>query len=106
MVFIWGMNKDVYNKLPKDLQKVMDDNSGMMASAWAGRAMDAGDVPGRKVTKAGGNNIITLTDAQTNEFKELADPIVAAWIKDMTKKGYPAEAMIKDARSMVKKYDK
>ena len=44
LYFIWAMNKEVYAGLPEDLRAVIDANSGMMASAWAGRAHDTGDV--------------------------------------------------------------
>lgn len=34
------MNKDAYNKLPDDLKKVIDDNSGMALSSLAGKVQD------------------------------------------------------------------
>ncbi len=104
-VFIWGMNKDRYNGLPDDLRAVIDNNSGLMASALAGKAMDLGDAPGRAKTEAGGNNLIQLTDAQTDEFKALAQPIIDAWIADMEAKGLPGAAMVEDARAMIAQYD-
>ncbi len=104
-VFLWGMNLDVYNNLPEDLRAVIDANSGLEASAWAGRSMDEGDAPGREVTAAGGNELITLSDAETARFRALADPVIAEWIEDMIAKGFPAAQMVEDARAMVAQYD-
>lgn len=105
IVFIWGMNLHRYNSLPDDLKAIIDNNSGKLTSAWAGRAMDEGDEAGFNATKAGGNTIIQLTDAQTKEFKERAQSVIDEWITTMTAKGFPAAQMVKDARAMVKQYD-
>ena len=45
--FIWAMNNESYSNLPDDLKEVIDANSGIEASAWAGRAMDEGECMGR-----------------------------------------------------------
>jgi len=45
------MNKGAYEKLPADLKKVIDDNSGIEAAAMLGRAMDQGDVEGREIAE-------------------------------------------------------
>jgi hypothetical protein len=50
--FIFAMNKAKYEDLPADLKTVIDANSGMMASRWAGKVMDEGDVPGLPAAKA------------------------------------------------------
>lgn len=104
-VFIWGMNLDRYKSLPKDLKEIIDNNSGKMVSAWAGKAMDTGDIAGKMKTQAGGNNLIQLTDDQTDAFKAIAAPVIEKWISTMTAKGLPAAEMIKDARAMVQQYD-
>ena len=35
-IFIWAMNKAVYDGLPDDLKAVIDANSGLMASGMGG----------------------------------------------------------------------
>lgn len=104
-VFIWGMNRSAYDAMPADLQAVIDDNSGLFASAWAGRAMDEGDVPGEAKTRADGNNVVTLSAEETARFAALADPIIEAWIEEMTAKGFPAAQMVEDARAFVAEFD-
>lgn len=104
-VFIWGMNHDAYNRLPDDLKAIIDANSGIDAAGWAGKAMDTGDVPGKKLTEASGNPIHELSEADVAKMMELTQPVIDAWIAEMTEKGYPAAQMVEDARALVAKYD-
>ncbi len=102
--FIWGMNKDSYGKLPDDLKAIIDDNSGLEASGWAGRAMDEGDVRSLDITKATDNTIHNLSDAETSKLKEIGDKLAADWIAEMDSKGLPGQAMYDDAVKMMAKY--
>ncbi len=103
-VFIWGMNKAKYESMPDDLKAIIDNNSGFEAAAWAGRAMDTGDVPGLTLVEETDNTINRLSDAETERFREAAEPIIAQWIDEMSGKGLPAAQMVEDARAMVAKY--
>ena len=104
-VFIWAMNKSVYDGLDDELKAVIDANSGDMAAAWAGRAMDQGDGPGRALTEKSGNTMVTLDGADLEEMMALTQPIVDDWIAEMTEKGLPAAQMVEDAKAMVAQFD-
>ena len=104
-VFIYGMNKSAYDRLPDDLKAVIDANSGPDAAAWAGRAMDQGDVPSFEAVKKSDNTMVTLSDDEVAKMKELTAPVIDQWIEDMTAKGYPAAQMVEDARALVAKYN-
>ncbi|WP_370312210.1 TRAP transporter substrate-binding protein [Sagittula sp.] len=101
LFFIWGMNKDVYDSLPEDLKAVIDANSGLETSAWAGRAHDTGDAEGRAVMEAAGNQIATLSEEETAHIRELGDEVIDEWIADMDAKGLPGQQLVDDARAMV-----
>ncbi len=101
LYFIWAMNKDVYNAMPADLRAVIDANSGLMASMWAGRAHDTGDIVGRDVMAADGNAIAELSEAETARIKALGDDVTAAWIAEMDAKGYDGAALVAAARAAV-----
>ena len=58
--FIWAMNNDSYNALPDDLKAIIDANSGVETSGWAGRAMDIGDDAGEKVVMDRGNVVVDI----------------------------------------------
>jgi TRAP-type transport system periplasmic protein len=46
--FFFAMNHDSYNDLPDDLKAIIDANSGIETSGWAGRAQEAADAAGRR----------------------------------------------------------
>ncbi len=102
LYFIWAMNKDVYDAMPDDLRAVIDANSGMMASMWAGRAHDTGDIVGRDVMAADGNQIAQLSEDETNRIKALGDTVTANWIVEMNAKGYDGAALVDAAQVAVR----
>ena len=101
LYFIWAMNKDVYHGMPEDLRAIIDANSGMMASMWAGRAHDTGDVVGRDLMAADGNTIAELSAAETARIKVLGEKVTADWITEMDGKGYDGAALVAAAREAV-----
>lgn len=101
--FVFAMNKDAYDKLPDDLKKVIDANSGIETAAAFGAAMDAGDVRGREIAEKNGANIITLDEAETQRWKDVATPLVDAWAAEMNGKGLPGTDMVAYARELLAK---
>ena len=101
LYFIWAMNKDVYEGMPDDLRAIIDANSGLMASKWAGRAHDTGDIVGRDVMAADGNEIAVLSEAETARIKALGADVTAAWIAEMDAKGYNGDGLVASAQAAV-----
>lgn len=98
LYFIWAMNRDVYEALPEDLRAVIDANSGMMASAWAGRAHDEGDLRGRDAMAAAGNEIAEMSEEVTAEIRAMGNRVIAAWIAEADEKGLDGAALVQSAR--------
>jgi TRAP-type C4-dicarboxylate transport system substrate-binding protein len=103
-VFIWGMNLNTYNSLPDDLKAIIDANSGIEASAWAGRAMDEGDDLGEAAVAATDNTINTLGDDVVAELRVIGEAQTAAWIEEMNAKGLDGAGMVADAQALVAQY--
>ncbi|MCT8266553.1 TRAP transporter substrate-binding protein [Afifella sp. JA880] len=101
---VFLMNKSAYEALPDDLKKVIDDNSGREAAAWAGRVMDEADIPGRKAAEEAGNDIVVLDEAETERWKTEAKEVETSWIADMTQRGFDGKALVEDAKRLVEKY--
>ncbi|GFE64755.1 TRAP transporter substrate-binding protein [Litoreibacter roseus] len=101
LYFIWAMNKESYAKLPDDLKAVIDANSGEMASAWAGRAHDQGDVTGKAAMEDAGNTIAQISVEETARIQALGEKVTEDWITEMTKRGLDARALVEDARRFV-----
>ena len=104
LTFVLAMNKDKYDSLPADLQKVIDDNSGLEFSVFAGGTQEDSDGPARQLAVDNGNNIITLDADQTAVWREAAQPIYEQWVTDMNGRGIDGQALIDEARMLIDKY--
>ena len=104
LTFVLAMNKDRYESLPDDLKKVIDDNSGLEFSVFAGGTQADSDGPARAAAEARGNNIVTLNAEETEAWKEVAQPIYDEWVADMNEKGIDGQALIDEARMLIDKY--
>lgn len=102
--FVFAMNKASYDKMPDDLKKVIDANSGIETAAMMGRVMDEGDKIGLAIAQKAGNNIITLDEAETQRWKDTAAPLVEAWEAEMAGKGIDGKALVAEARALIEKY--
>lgn len=102
--FVFAMNNDSYNNLPDDLKAVIDANSGPDLAAEMGRVMDAGDDVGEKIAQDAGNNIITLDEAETARWKDVAQTIIDGWIADMDAQGKDGQALFDRAKELIAKY--
>ena len=80
---------------------MIDANSGLETSKWAGKAQNDGDAPGLEVAQKRGNTILTLDAAETKRWRTAAEPAVDAWIADMNAKNIDGKALVADARAMI-----
>lgn len=104
LTFVLAMNKEKYESLPDDLKKVIDDNSGLEFSVFAGGTQADADGPARQIAVDLGNNIVTLDAAQTQEWRDLSQPVYDEWIADMDSKGKDGQALLDEARALIAKY--
>lgn len=105
--FAFLMNKASYAKLPADLKKVIDDNSGRNIAQWAGENWDKIETPGRKVVASKKKNKFhTIPAAEADKIKAAAKPAIDRWIKEVKSKGIDGAALLADARAMLKKHSK
>jgi TRAP-type C4-dicarboxylate transport system substrate-binding protein len=104
--FAVAMNKGAYDKLPADLKKVIDANSGMVAAAMFGRAMDEGDKAGFDIAKKAGNNIVTLSPEETARWQRTAAGTRAIWYKEVADKGLDGPKLAAEAQALIEKYSK
>ncbi len=102
--FIFAMNKDKYESLPADLKKVIDANSGREMSGWAGRLMQEYDEPSRQIALKRNNNIITLSDAEVNRWRQASQPIIDGWVQEMDSRGLNGTQLLAEARELIDQY--
>ncbi|MDQ7742948.1 TRAP transporter substrate-binding protein [Hydrogenophaga pseudoflava] len=104
--FAFSMNKASYEKLPPDLKKVIDDNSGQVAAALFGKAMDDGDKVGREIAVKAGNKITELELAEVQRWKRTASTVETDWINEVKAKGIDGARLASEARALIAKYNK
>ena len=104
--FVFAMNKAAYEKLPPDLKKVIDANSGMEAAAMLGRAMDEGDVAGREIAVKAGNKIVALDVNETQRWRRTAATVETDWVNEMKGKGIDGAKLAAEARALIEKHSK
>lgn len=106
-VFCFLMNKDSYAKLPPNLKKVIDDNSGRNIAAWAGQNWADIEESGRKVmASVSSNQFHVIAPDEVAKMKEAAGPTVDRWLKEMEGKGIDGKKLLAEARALVDKYTK
>ncbi len=99
--FVVTMNKDVYNDMPADLKKVIDDNSGKAWSEVAGKVFDDQDVKGRAAAVAAGHNFIEVEGGTENpDWKPVLDKATEAYLADLEGKGMPARNVYARAKAL------
>ncbi len=104
LTFVLAMNKDVYESLPDDLKAVVDKNSGLDFSVFAGGTQADADGPAREVAVDLGNNIITISQEDAAEWVQIAQPIYDSWVADMNSKGIDGQMLIDEARRLMAEY--
>lgn len=102
--FIFAMNSDAYNGLPDDLKAVIDANSGLEFSAFAGRTMEEYDAPGRALAEEAGNNIVVLTPEQVDAWRAASKPTIDNWIAEADAAGLDGQDIYDAATALIAKH--
>ncbi|MEK9831877.1 MAG: C4-dicarboxylate ABC transporter substrate-binding protein, partial [Rhodospirillaceae bacterium] len=104
-VFTFLMNKASYDKLPADLKKVLDDNSGRAIAAAAGQNWRDIETPGRKVVESKSKNKFYVIPAdEVEKMKAAAQPVFDRWYEEVGKRGLDGPTMVIDALDLIEKH--
>lgn len=102
LTFVLAMNNDAYDAMPEDLQQILDDNSGLDFSIFAGGTQADADGPARELAVEAGNNIITVSAASVEaDWLPVVSPIYDTWIADVAESGHDGQALIDRARELM-----
>lgn len=99
--FVLAMNRATYDALPDDLKEVIDRNSGLELSAFAGKQMQLDDAGPRDAAIADGGNIIELSAEEIARWKEAAAPTREKWIVEMDEKGLDGTKLYERAMELI-----
>jgi TRAP-type C4-dicarboxylate transport system substrate-binding protein len=98
------MSQRSYDKLPPDLRKVIDENSGLEYTQYIGKVWDGLTEGARKQTRDHGNNVYTISDQERARWVAAVQPVYRIWIEEMNKRGLPGQKMFDDLLVTTAKY--
>jgi len=96
------MNKDKWNALPPDIQKIIEKINGEWIEKQ-GKTWDEIDKEGRDFTLKLGNKIIPLSKEENEKWVKAVRPILDDYVKNMKGKGLPGEEALKFCVDQLKK---
>src|SRR5688500_11428641 len=99
------MNLKMYESLPPDLRKIIDDHSGSWAAEFNGKVWDANELVGIEAIKKAGGTIYKVPAEERQRWAAKLKPVEEEWLKSMEAKGLPGKQLLNDLREAIKKYD-
>ncbi|MBW2002164.1 MAG: TRAP transporter substrate-binding protein [Deltaproteobacteria bacterium] len=103
--FFVVMNKDKWNSLPADIQKIIEEING----EWVikhGEAWDASDMEGIYYFLNHGGVIIGLDKKEAARWKKAVRPVIDDYIQAMNKKGFNGKEIVDFTMKTLAKYSK
>jgi TRAP-type C4-dicarboxylate transport system substrate-binding protein len=100
---LFAMNKARYEGLSAKQKEVLDANSGVELSGWAGKVLSDADAVGKATLDPKSINVIP--QAEIKEWQKLAQPIIDSWVQDMNERGADGKALLDSARRLTQKYN-
>jgi TRAP-type C4-dicarboxylate transport system substrate-binding protein len=102
--FVLAMNKATYDKLPRDLKIVVDNNSGQPAASIAGAMWDVQAAAVVDMVSGRGDPITTLLPEAVARWRKATEPVIEAWLKDMKEHKVEGGKLLANARALQAKY--
>ncbi len=103
-IFVFAMNPAKYNSLSPELKKVIDNNSGIETSKWAGKQFDSFTAPSHQIAVDRHNTINVLSDAEYKRWVAATANVDDDWIKEVNAKGGNGKALLNEAKALLKKF--
>lgn len=102
IAFFVVMNKERWNSLPPDIQKIIEQ----VNEEWiekTGKSWDEIDTSGMQFTKKLGNQVIQLSKEEDERWVKAVKPVFDDYVKAMKEKGLPGEEALKFCLEELKK---
>lgn len=106
-VVFFAMNKKVWDKLPPDMQKVMDELTGeYWAADLNGVIADRAVLGVLKKLKEGGHTIYPLPPEELKKWQKASASAYDEWLEAMNQKGLAGEKVLREARRLKAEFGK
>ncbi len=105
------MNRDAWNSLPPDIQKLVEETGGVEMSRAFGAGFDEVERNLENVIKAhdqekGNPEVYYLPEEEKAKWREAITPLYEEWIAEREAEGLPARAFFEDLLQTAAKYNK
>lgn len=100
---VMNMNKEKYDSLPPDLQKVLDDNSGMVFAKKVGDMLNENDIEALQDAKDAGSTIVDIPDPLNDPaWSDLLKQGTQKYLDSVEQNGVDAEAVYEKVQAASK----
>ncbi len=103
-IFVIAMNPAKYDSMPADLKKILDANTGLEWSKQIGKIWDGTTEAGKKLAREANGVFDTLSPAEYDRWRKAAEVVDKEWVGEVGAKGANGQALLDDARALIKKY--
>lgn len=101
-IFMMGINQAKYDGLSPKQKKVIDDNSGLAVSVWAGeKGFDSMVEPMTKLARDRGNTVTYMTPAELERWETMTANVDDDWVKEVTAKGSDGKRLLAEAKAIL-----
>lgn len=104
-VFLFVMNKGVYEGMSDENKAVIDANSGLALAAETGAKWDEWDEIGKAAIAQTGNEITMIEGDALEAWKAAGAPVIEAWIAEQDAAGRDGAALVQSARDLVAEHE-
>jgi len=102
--FVLAMNKNAYDRLPRDLKTVIDNNSGQVAAGMAGAMWDLEAKAVADMVRERGDPVTLLSGEEVGLWRKATEPVIAGWLKEMKARKIDGGKLLASARALLAKY--
>jgi TRAP-type C4-dicarboxylate transport system substrate-binding protein len=99
------MNKDKWNSLPPDVQKIIEQVNEEYIEKQ-GKTWDEIERAGRDFTIGRGNKIVSLLQDEDWRWQKAVKPLLDEYVKNMENKGLPGDVVLRFYLETIYKYQK
>jgi TRAP-type C4-dicarboxylate transport system substrate-binding protein len=97
------MNRNKFNSLPPDIQKIFLDNREFGSQEWLRMGLEETKV-GREAAMKRGHTFITLTPEEKKLWSDALSPLREEWVKQQEARGLPGRAFMDEMLRLIKQY--
>jgi TRAP-type C4-dicarboxylate transport system substrate-binding protein len=102
--FVLAMNRQAYDRLPRDLKTVIDNNAGQPAASMAGAMWDLEAKAVAGAARDRGEPVVVISGEEMAPWRKATEPVIAAWHKQMKERKLDGDKLLADVHALLAKY--